>query len=70
MLATAITLAVIGLAVSGLADLARQDGAKIRAAQQGRSWRAEARTVRPVIVRFNSPRKAAQPVWPVLRAAA
>jgi len=70
MFATAITLAVIGLAVSGLADLARQDGAKILAALEGRSWSATPRSDRPVIVRFSSPRRAAEPARPSLRAAA
>ena len=70
MFATFITLAIISFAVAGLRDLARRDGAKIVAAMQGRSWAALPRPTRPVVVRFSSPRTAAEPVWPELRAAA
>ena len=69
MFVTFVTLAVIGFAVAGLRDLARHDGAKIIAAMRGQSWTAEAKPVRPVIVRFNPSRTAETP-WAELRAAA
>ena len=71
MFATFVTLAIIAFAIRGLRELADQDGAKVLAALQGRSWEAEPRPIRPVIVRFSSTRKAEVPQWrPVLRAAA
>ena len=70
MFATFVTLAVIAFATTGLRDLARQDGAKIVAALQGRSWTAEPAHQRPVIVRFSPRYRAAVPARPVLRAAA
>jgi hypothetical protein len=70
MFATFITLAIISFAVAGLRDLARHDGAKIVAAMQGRSWAAEPRQTRPVVVRFSQPRTAVAPAWPELRVAA
>ena len=71
MLATFVTLAVIGFAVGGLRDLARRDGAKVKAALQGRSWTAQPRYERPILVRFNSSRRAEASAWrPALRAAA
>ena len=67
MFATFVTLAVISFALAGLRDLARQEGAKILAAMQGRSWAAEPRPARPIVVRFSSQDAA----WaPELRAAA
>lgn len=69
MFATAITLAIISFAVAGLRDLARHDGAKIVAAMRGQSWVAQAKPVRPVVVRFSS-LKSAVAQWPPLRAAA
>jgi hypothetical protein len=69
MLATAVTLAVIGFAVRALAELARNDGTKIIAAFQGRSWAAKPRPDRPIVVRLSS-NKAEAPAWPELRAAA
>ena len=42
MFATFVTLAVISFAVAGLRDLARQDGAKVIAALQGRSIQSAA----------------------------
>ena len=70
MFATFVTLAVLAFAATGLRNLARQDGAKIVAALQGRSWIAEPKPLRPVIVRFSPSYKAAEPVWPSMRAAA
>ena len=70
MFATFITLAVISFAIAGLCDLVRHDGAKIIAAMQGRSWAAEPRPAREVVVRFSQPHMAAEPAWPELRAAA
>jgi len=70
MFATFVTLAVISFAIAGLKDLARQDGAKIMAAMQGRSWAAQPRPSRPAIVRFSSPERKVEAVWPELRAAA
>jgi hypothetical protein len=70
MFATFVTLAVIGFAVAGLRDLVRQDGTKIIAALQGRSWIAEPGPARPMIVRFSPTYRVAAPVWPELRAAA
>ena len=61
MLATFVTLALIGFAVGRLRDLAHDDGAKIIAALRGRSWAAEPRPTRPVIVRFSSTRRAELP---------
>lgn len=69
MFATAITLAVIGFAARALADLIRNDASKIVAAFQGRSWAAEPRPERAIVVRLNSG-KAEAPAWPALRAAA
>lgn len=70
MFATFVTLAVIAFAMTGLRDLARQDGAKIISALQGRSWITEPTPSRPVIVRFSPRYRAAVPARPVLRAAA
>ena len=70
MFATFITLTVISFAVAGLRDLARQEGAKILAAMQGRSWVAEAGPTRAIVVRFSSRRVGTEPAWPELRAAA
>ena len=63
MFATAITLAVIGFSIKTLIDLAKQDGAKAIAAIQGRSWAATPRFDQPVLVRFNSTRRAETPAW-------
>jgi hypothetical protein len=53
-----------------LRHLLRQDGAKIVAAMQGRSWASEPGSARPVVVRFSPSHRAAEPAWPELRAAA
>ena len=63
MFATAITLAVMGFSIRTLADLAKNDGAKVVAAFQGRSWPAAARLDKPAAVRFNSKRRVETPVW-------
>ena len=70
---TALTLALIGFALSTLANLARHDGPKIVAALQGRSWAAESnRSAGPVTIRFKSRYAAVRPALAqsVLRAAA
>jgi hypothetical protein len=73
LVVTALTLALIGFVASTLAELARQDGLKIVAALEGRSWAAGSpRPAPPVTVRF-SPRYTAgrpEPARPALRAAA
>ena len=70
MFATLVTLAVMGLAIRALTDLAEHDGTKIVSALQGRSGMAEPRPERPYAVRFSS-RKSEIPAWrPTLRAAA
>jgi len=73
LVATALTLALIGFIASTLTDLARQDGLKIIAALQGRSLSAGSPLPgRPMTVRFNPRYMAARPetVRPALRAAA
>lgn len=70
MFATFVSLAVISFAIAGLRDLARQDGAKVIAALQGRSWTAEPNATRPIVVRFSPPYRVAEPARPALRAAA
>ena len=63
MLATAVTLALLGLVASMLASLVRQDGRKIVAALQGRSWTAQPpASFRPVQVRFTQRYPSARPV--------
>lgn len=63
MFATAVTLAVIGFSIKTLADLAKQDGAKVLAAFQGRSLPLDATPARPIIVRISSGRRAEAPAW-------
>lgn len=72
MLATALTLVLFGFVLTLVIDVIRRDGRKIVAALEGRSLVAEPTPNRPVTVRFNQPRRAAEPVqvWPALRAAA
>jgi hypothetical protein len=73
LLATALTLALIGFVASMLTELARRDGSKIAAALQGRSWAARSPLpASAMTVRF-SPRYTAvrpEPARPELRAAA
>ena len=73
LVATALTLALIGFVASMLNDLARRDGVKIVAALQGRSASAGSPLpARPMTVRF-SPRYTGarpEPVRTALRAAA
>jgi len=71
MVATLLTLALIGFVVMMLANLARDDGAKVIAALQGRSWVTEPSS-RPVTLRFSPRYTAARPelARPALRAAA
>ena len=69
MFATAATLAVMGFAIRALTNLARQDGAKVLEALQGRSRLAQPRPDRPMVVCLSSRPEA--PAWrPELRAAA
>ena len=70
MFATFVTLAVIAVVVSALADMVRAEGAKIVAAIQGHSWASEPKPDRHVTVRFTPSYRAAEPVWPEMRAAA
>lgn len=53
MIATAVTLAFLGLTISVLVSLVRRDADKIAAALAGNSWLAQPeRTFRPVTVRY------------------
>ena len=74
LVVTALTLAVIGFALSTLASLARDDGPKILAALHGRSWAAESNHPAggPVTIRFRARYTAVRPALAqsVLRAAA
>jgi hypothetical protein len=71
LIATALTLAVLGFLASLLAGMVRQEGDKIIAALQGRSWTSQPPAAeRPVTVRFSQQRRAAEPAWRELRAAA
>ncbi len=72
MLATALTLALLGLVFAMLVGLVRHDGRKILAALQGRSWISEPPSPRPVTVRFSPRYPVIQPLraQPELRAAA
>ena len=62
MLATAVTLALFGLALMLVIDVMRRDGAKIAAALEGRSWTARPASGRPVTIRFSPRCTAAEPV--------
>ena len=54
MLATLVTLALLGFAVAMLVEMIRFDGQKMLAALQGRSWTAQPpQSVRPVTVRYS-----------------
>jgi len=73
MIATIVTLALLGLIVAILIGTLRNDGAKILAALAGRSRLAEPPlTVRPVQVRFSQRYRVSQPLraQPAWRAAA
>ena len=73
MLATAVTLALFGFVLTLVVDVMRQEGRKILAALEGRSWAAGPGQGKPVMIRFNPQRTEAvlDPRWqPVLRAAA
>ena len=70
MFVTFVTLAIISFAMTGLLDLARQDGPRIVAALQGRSWTPQSQSTRPIIVRVSPSYKVAKPVLSRLRAAA
>jgi hypothetical protein len=73
LVATALTLALIGFVTSMLAGLVRQDGPKIVAALQGRAW-AEQSTLPagPETIRFSPRYMAVRPelARTALRAAA
>jgi hypothetical protein len=71
MLAPALTLALFGFVTAVLVDLIQQNGRKIAAALDGQSWTAQPPvSARPVTVRLSPRCRAAEPVRPVLRAAA
>ena len=72
MFATAVSLAIMGFVIAAIVGMVRQDGAKIAAALNGRSWAAQAKSGRPMIVRLSSTFKPMEPatVWPAMRAAA
>lgn len=73
MIATAITLAILWFVGTMLGELLRQNLDKILAALQGRSFLSERSTppARPVIVRFSSRCREAEPAMRApLRAAA
>jgi len=71
MLATALNLALLGLVTAVLVDLIQQNGRKISAALEGRSWVAQPPvSTRPVMVRFSPRYRAEKPARPALRAAA
>jgi hypothetical protein len=53
MIATAVTLAFLGLTISAIVSRVRRDADKIAAALAGNSWLAQPRqTFRPVTVRY------------------
>lgn len=73
MLATAVTLALLGFAATILADLFRDHGQKIMAALKGRSWISQPPLLaRPITVRLNQRYPASRPMraQPEWRAAA
>jgi len=73
MLAIALTLALLGLVMAVLVDLIQQNGAKIVAALEGRSWTAQPPvSARPMTVRFSPRYMEERParLAPALRAAA
>ena len=73
MLATLVTLALLGFAVAMLVEMIRFDGQKMLAALQGRSWTAQPQqSVRPVTVRYSQRYPASRPLraQPAWRAAA
>lgn len=73
LVATALTLVLIGFVASMLIDLARRDGTKIVAALHGHSWASGSPLpASPVTVRFSLRYMAArpEPVRTALRAAA
>jgi hypothetical protein len=72
LFATALTFGLIAFVASMLVNLARQDGLKIAAALQGRSWASGPLPASPVTVRFSPRYTAARPerVRTALRAAA
>ena len=73
MLATAVTLALLGFAIAMIVELVRDEGKKMLAALKGKSWAAEPPlSLRPVTVRFSQRYPASRPVRarPAWRAAA
>ncbi len=73
MLATATTLALLGFAIAMLVRIIRNDGGKVMAALEGRSWTSQPpATLRSVPVRISQryPMQAPQRVRPAIRAAA
>lgn len=53
MLAAAVTIALFGFILTLVVDVVRRDGAKILAALEGRSWKAQPTGGRPVTIRFS-----------------
>jgi len=73
LVATALTLALIGFVASMLAGLARQEGSKIAAALQGQSWASGSPLPTAPVTVWLSPRYTAarpEPLKPLLRVAA
>ena len=72
MLAAALTLVLFGFILTLVIDVMRQDGAKILAALDGRSWTAGPTAGRPMMVRFSPADRPVVPPQPrpVVRAAA
>jgi hypothetical protein len=72
MLAAAVTLALFAFVLTLVVDVMRRDGAKVLAALEGCSWRAQPTAGGPVRIRFSPRCTAAEPVrgLPGLRAAA
>ena len=63
MLATALTLALLGGALAMIVRLVRADGQKILAALRGESWlAAPPMSIRPVMVRFSQRYPAIRPL--------
>ena len=63
MLATALTLALLGAALAMIVRLVRTDGQKILAALRGESWlAAPPMSIHPVTVRFSQRYPAIRPL--------
>ena len=63
MLATALTLALLGVAMAAIAQQLRRDGDKIMAALRGESWIASPPSpLRPVMVRVSQRYPTTRPI--------